>query len=691
MSVNPKAPWKRVLTLLIVGAAVPVSTLAGSSAASGDPDPVSIDITASANPSPLGQDVTYTVTLQTPDAGLLDPADTVDLQDNGNYINGCTGLSPGLTATPGTYIISCDESTNSLSVGNRSVTVYFNGDPNYNPSTASTTETISTGGTVTTITSPTAGSSVSYGNEGNNPLNVSVSAPGITNQSPSGRVDIYSGSPGPDTYLCTAYVGGPGNGQSTGNCYINSTTLQAGSYSLEAVYSGDNNFAGSDSTPQPFTISQVTSQMESFAVPGYAFYGAENGNFFIVGVGGGNNGNPTGNATVMADGVSLIAPGTCSVGNGGGNPCYIDSATALPASTTPYAVIASYAGDNNFTPASVNSSLLVLPATTTTALTVTPSSATSNNEGSVSISATVTSGTTGAPSGSIAVQHGGILVCTITDLRPVGTNAVTGTCPTVSATLLPPGSYALTAYYPGDGNYQSSVSSAQPLTVTTTLLPTGAFPPPTGTCGDKGTDAAFICSLYEHVLGRAADAAGLSIYEAQLSAGIPRSAVAEELLTSTEYRRDLIATYYQQYLGRPADSGGIATFLNLFAHGADAENVQAAIMASAEFANRTGGSDSGFVGALYQDLLNRPVDAAGLATFSGQLAAGTMRSAVAEELLASNEYRGGLIASYYQAYLGRPADSGGTSTFLAQFALGATNDVIQAAFLASGEFYVESA
>ena len=75
------------------------------------------------------------------------------------------------------------------------------------------------------------------------------------------------------------------------------------------------------------------------------------------------------------------------------------------------------------------------------------------------------------------------------------------------------------------------------------------------------------------------------------------------------------------------DAGGIATFLNLFAHGATAEDVQAAIMGSAEFANRSDGSDSGFVGALYQDLLNRPVDAAGLATFTGQLATGTTRSA----------------------------------------------------------------
>jgi hypothetical protein len=83
-----------------------MGTLAWSSTASADPDPnpVSIDIAASANPSPLGQDVTYTVTLVTPDAGPLDPADTVDVVDDGNYVD-CNGLSPSPTATPGIYAV----------------------------------------------------------------------------------------------------------------------------------------------------------------------------------------------------------------------------------------------------------------------------------------------------------------------------------------------------------------------------------------------------------------------------------------------------------------------------------------------------------------------------------------------------------------------------------------------------------
>ncbi len=166
----------------------------------------------------------------------------------------------------------------------------------------------------------------------------------------------------------------------------------------------------------------------------------------------------------------------------------------------------------------------------------------------------MTSGTTGPPTGSIAVKHDGVLVCTITDLKPVGTNAATGTCPTPSNTELPPGSYALTADYPGDENYLSSVSSAQILTVTSTLLPTGDVPQPGVACVDTIGDAAFVCALYQDVLGRTPDAVGLRTYEDQLSAGASRSLVAEELLSSTEDRRDMIASFYQQYLDRPAEA-----------------------------------------------------------------------------------------------------------------------------------------
>ena len=426
--------------------------------------PVSIVVTSTTNPSTYDQDVTYTATLTTSDSGNLDILDTITFQDNGGDISGCTFQPLASTATAGTYVATCDESASDMLVGSHNITASFPGDSVYDQGSGSLNQTVDQAPTVTAISSPSPGSSVMYGNEGQNSIDFTVSAPNVSNNSPSGSVNLYDGVPGPDTYLCTGYLGGGGPGQSGGNCYINNGQIDAGLYSLTATYSGDNNFAGSSSVPQDLSVVKVTSQMQLFPVPGYAFYGAETGNFFITGVGGGNGGNPTGFFSVTANGVNLVAPGSCSAGNGGGNPCFIDSATALPASSTPYEVTATYPGDTNFTAASATVPLSVFPATTSTNLSVASSTAAFGNESAVQISATVTSGTTGSPTGSIAVQNAGDTVCTIT-LAGSGPNTATGTC-SLSDTKLSLGSHSLTASYPGDGNYQSSVSAARSLVIT---------------------------------------------------------------------------------------------------------------------------------------------------------------------------------------------------------------------------------
>jgi hypothetical protein len=451
---------------LVTAIALSLVTLGWSTSATAMPGglPVTIVVSSSANPSTFDQDVTYTATLTTSDSGNLGITDTIEFQDNGGDISGCSFQPLTSTPTVGTYVATCDESANNMFVGSHNITAQFPGDSAYDQGSGSLNQTVNQAPTTTVITSPSPGSSVSYGNEGQNSFNFTVSASGVANNSPSGSVNLYDGVPGPDTYMCTGFLGGSGPGQSNGNCYINSQ-ISAGPYEITATYGADNNFAGSSSSPQDFTIDQVSSQMQLFPVPGYAFYGAESGNFFITGVGGGNGGNPTGYFTITANGVNLVAPGTCSAGNGGGNPCFIDSATALPASPTPYLVTGSYPGDANFTAASSTVPLSVFPATSSTVLSESQYSAAFGNETSVAISANVTSGTTGSPTGSVAVQSGGITLCTIS-LRASATNAASGNC-TLSDNELSLGSYSLTANYPGDGNYQTSVSSAQPLTITT--------------------------------------------------------------------------------------------------------------------------------------------------------------------------------------------------------------------------------
>jgi hypothetical protein len=455
-----------VFAVVLVGLFAPLAALGLPSPASADSPTVSIQVASSSNPSSFGQDVTYTATLTTSDSGPLDPAEGLQFQDNGNTINNCNSQILTQTGPLGTYAATCDEPANSLNVGNHTITANYFGDSTYPSDSGSLpTQTVDPADTMTTINSPAPGTSIGYGNESQLSFEVTVSGPPTANQTPTNGVDLYDGTPGPDTYLCTAFVGGGGAGQSSGNCNINDTTLDTGVYSITAVYEGDDNFNGSTSASQDLTVEQVETHLSAFPVPGYALYGAENGNFFIVGAGGNNNnGNPTGSVSITADGVNLVAPGSCPTNQGGGNPCYIDSATALPASATPYQVTLSYPGDINFTPATTTVPLSVFAATSSTVLSVSPASATYGDESSVSLSATVTSGTTGSPTGSVTVQDGGTAICTIT-LQPTGPNAAGGSCPSLRATALPPGTYGLTADYEGDGNYQSSVSSARSLSI----------------------------------------------------------------------------------------------------------------------------------------------------------------------------------------------------------------------------------
>ncbi len=461
----------RVLVAFAVAVCVPSIAFGWGPPASAIPGglPVDITVSSSMNPSSFFQGVTYTATLTTSDLGNTDPGDTVGFQDNGGGIVGCNNQP--LSGTAGVFTATCGEPGSFMSVGAHTITVLFGGDSTYAPGSGTLTQNVNHAATTTVITSPSPGSSVTYGNESQSPIDVMVSGPPKLTQSPSGSVSLYSGTPGPGTLLCTAFLGGGGGGQSSGDCYLDSAQLNAGQYSLTATYGGDLNFMGSSSKPQAFTVDQVPTQMQVFPVPGYAFYGAENGNFFIVGGGGGNGGNPTGFFSITADGVSLIAPGTCSAQNGGANPCYIDSPTALPASTSTYTVTVSYPGDGNFLPASTTVPLTVFPATTSTSLTVSPSTTPSGDESPVTISATVTSGTSGVPSGAVAVQDGGSTVCTINHLSRVGPNAGAGGCAPLSPTVLPAGTYSLTADYSGDGNFQSSISSARPLTITSPVTP----------------------------------------------------------------------------------------------------------------------------------------------------------------------------------------------------------------------------
>jgi hypothetical protein len=202
-------------------------------------------------------------------------------------------------------------------------------------------------------------------------------------------------------------------------------------------------------------------------------------------------------------------------------------------------------------------------------------------------------------------------------------------------------------------------------------------------------NAAFVCWVYEDLLGRAPDSGGLTYWVGL--AGVSRTAVAAAILASSECQSDLVTTYYDDFLSRGPDSSGLTYWVDQLNGGAKDESVLASILGSDEVYTDSGaGYDGNFVAALYNDLLDRTPDSTGLTYWENQLSSGANRSAVAAAILASNEYRNDFVKAQYTQLLGRAADSGGLTYWVAQLAAGASDESVIASIVGSSEFYSDA-
>ncbi len=157
------------------------------------------------------------------------------------------------------------------------------------------------------------------------------------------------------------------------------------------------------------------------------------------------------------------------------------------------------------------------------------------------------------------------------------------------------------------------------------------------------SNAGFVNALYQNVLGRAGDAAGVQNFVAVLDAGNSRSALLAGFADSDEARGDLngnpnvtyaataeaqVARVYDTAFGRYADPAGFNLFTQAVISGTSLQQVALSFLASPEFTNRYGASpsDQALVDGLYQNTLQRTPDAAGEALFVQALASGLSRA-----------------------------------------------------------------
>jgi hypothetical protein len=219
------------------------------------------------------------------------------------------------------------------------------------------------------------------------------------------------------------------------------------------------------------------------------------------------------------------------------------------------------------------------------------------------------------------------------------------------------------------------------------LNPSPPAPSPNPPGNSAFSSQLYVIQVYQTLLNRLPDNAGLAYWSGLLDQGASPSSVVGQLEQSLEYRTDVVQAIYQTMLHRAADPLGLSAFTSALGSGGTVEQVEATIAGSAEYyQTRAGGQTSGFLTALYADALNRVVDSQGQAVFGQELSQGTSREAVAAAVFGSTEYHQDLVAGYYQTYLGRQADSGGLAYFVTALGQGATDQDVIATILGSQEY-----
>ncbi len=162
------------------------------------------------------------------------------------------------------------------------------------------------------------------------------------------------------------------------------------------------------------------------------------------------------------------------------------------------------------------------------------------------------------------------------------------------------------------------------------------------------SDAEFVDVIYRNVLGRAPDSDGRNYWAGELANGMSRGAMmigfseSDEYVASTRaalYEMDSkgpVARLYRAYFRRDADAGGLAFWLD---QDMPLSGISDAFAASDEFTGTYGAlSNQQFVERVYENVLGRAPEQAGLEFWVAQIYAGMTRGQMMLNFSESPEY-----------------------------------------------------
>lgn len=177
--------------------------------------------------------------------------------------------------------------------------------------------------------------------------------------------------------------------------------------------------------------------------------------------------------------------------------------------------------------------------------------------------------------------------------------------------------------------------------------------PATVTIEVAGATDDLVSALYLDFLDRQAQPGDLDYWGGRLAGGESRQRVAQLFARSREYAGLITRRAYVKYLGRPGDAPSVAYWAERIRTGLSVTELPVFLMGSQEFRTRAGGTDAGFVDAVYAAILGRVPTSTERSAALAQLGRGTSRATVARTLHASIPSRRLRVRTQYQLLLDR--------------------------------------
>src|SRR5262249_12204616 len=160
------------------------------------------------------------------------------------------------------------------------------------------------------------------------------------------------------------------------------------------------------------------------------------------------------------------------------------------------------------------------------------------------------------------------------------------------------------------------------------------------------------------------------------------------LAHSDEYYATVITAVFQRYLGRIPLPAGLASWTNSMLSGLTDEQVEAALVGSAEYINKHGGVGPGWVTGLCQDVLGRTPSQTEINGCLQAIKNGATPYAIASGLTTSQQHETSRILQEYKNIVGGTPSASDLGTWVNGLkAHTMTDEDVVASMIGSNNFY----